>query len=241
MLESLKKGLKGVLPRSLYHLYNRLISKRIIRRRMGGWFEIDWKQKAADADEKIWLDLYNRSWDNWDEQDLTSEDFRRIGELIPDNATILDVGCGDGYLLSSLRAKTENITGADLSSVALKRAVIRLGSDSNLIQCSAEHLPFRNKSYDVVLSAHTLEHVLHLDRAISELKRVSSDKLIILVPSQEYLPYTEDYHVNFFPKKQDLLDAVGLPQSNCIRYTTSAGEGKFGGDVLLLIADNIHD
>ena len=241
MIGYFKKVLKQVIPRSVHHLYNRVVSKRIILKRLGDWFDADWKRKATDADEKTWVEVYNRSWENWDEHDLTEEDIHRICESIPCNASILDVGCGNGYLLKKLTEVTNNVTGADLSGVALRRAATRLEASAELIQCSAEYLPFQDKSFQVVVSVHTLEHVRDIGNAVNELKRVSSDKLIILVPSQEYLPYTEDYHLHFFPHRQDLIDAVGLPRAKCIRYRSSAEEGIFDGDALLLIAEKIHD
>lgn len=237
IITRLISSLKSIIPGRLLILYNRLISRSIIRRRVGKWFDVDWKTKAATASISEWQKVYDRSWENWSEQDLTPYDLQCISELVPENASILDAGCGDGYLLDALRDKGTRKTGLDISSVALSQARIRLGVEFPCVQGSVENLPFANKCFDIVISAHTLEHVNNFEQSIEELARIAKTKLIVLVPVQEYKTYTEDYHLQFFPSGKVLLDRTGLPNAVCRRYSTPSGYGKFSGDVLLLTAN----
>jgi SAM-dependent methyltransferase len=223
--------------KKFHYIYNRIISRHRIKRRVGSWFEVDWKIKARNADRKTWVDVYDKSWENWSKQDLAPQDISRISDLAGPCKSLLDAGCGDGYLLDGLKHLTEFWMGIDLSKIALRRARKRFGANSSFTESFIEDLPFADDSFEVVVSAHTLEHVRNLERAVSELKRITSKKLIILVPSQEYLPYTEDYHLHFFTRREDLIKVVGIHNAKCIRYKNPPGDYMYQGDVLLLTAD----
>jgi SAM-dependent methyltransferase len=84
--------------------------------------------------------------------------------------TVLDFGCGDGQLTRQLRA-TE-VTAADVSLVALKRARANVPGVTVVLLDQAASLPFPNESFDLVLCADTLEYVEDLPRTLSELRRV---------------------------------------------------------------------
>ena len=64
------------------------------------------------------------------------------------------------------------------------------------------HSPFIRP---ILVSTHTLERVLNIKKAISELRRVTRKRLIIVVPKQRAYKYTFDLHVHFFPYKWSLL------------------------------------
>ncbi len=225
------------LKKKLHYLYNRIISRYRIKHRVGDWFEIDWKKKAGRADRKTWIYTYDKSWENWSKQDLAPQDITRISDLTGNCKSLLDAGCGDGYLLEGLAHLAEFCTGIDISHVALNHARKRLGVKSVYIGSFIEELPFTDNSFEVVVSAHTLEHVRDLEKSVSELKRVASKRLIILVPCQEYLPYTEDYHLHFFSDEQELIRIVGIPDAECIKYRNPPGNYMYSGDILLLNAD----
>lgn len=237
LIVSWKTKIKSILPRSIHQLYNRLFSKRIIQQQLGLWFDMEWKRKALSANDEIWVETYDEAWRNCSEQDLSQADIRKIGDMVIPGAAVLDAGCGDGFLLEALLGKTRRLAGVDVSEVALGLARRRMGKEVLLVQAFLEKLPFRENAFDIVVSAHTLEHVKDIEGAVSEIKRVASRRIIILVPSQKYLPYSMDYHIHFFPLKEDLLKLVGLDQAVCDIYTIPPGMCAYQGDVLLLRAD----
>jgi SAM-dependent methyltransferase len=232
-----KTPLKRCLPKWAHYLYNRVVSRRLIQEQLGDWFEVDWKQRAFRADDRTWRETYDRSWEHWQQPDLSALDVEQIKVLIPPAGSILDAGCGDGFLIQALSGPACRLTGADLSAVGLQLARRRLGSHAALVEASLENLPFKSRAFDVVITAHTLEHVRDLLAVIGELKRVAAKRLIILVPVQEYLPYTQDYHLHFFATENDLLRQVGIPGACCQRYQVPPGPWAFQGEVLLLVAD----
>jgi ubiquinone/menaquinone biosynthesis C-methylase UbiE len=114
---------------------------------------------------------------------------------------IIDVGCGNGYLLKLLKQNGyANLFGLDINT-DFKDDIIRI-YNGNI--CA---LPFADKQFDTVICNHTLEHVLDLPKAVSELKRIAKQKLIITVPCQRYYRYTFDLHVNFFPQESYVINS----------------------------------
>ena len=60
-----------------------------------------------------------------------------------------------------------------------------------------------------MVCTHTLEHTKNLHRAISELRRVGSKELIVVVPRQRPYKYTFSLHSHFFPYRWSLESAFG--------------------------------
>lgn len=115
-------------------------------------------------------DYYDRLWEPAPESrpDPATVDFvRGLGPV----ERALDLGCGDGVLTAELRA--EDVTAADVSLVALKRARRRLTEGVTLIMLMADQpLPFDDDTFDLVLCADTVPYVKDLFNLVLELRRV---------------------------------------------------------------------
>jgi SAM-dependent methyltransferase len=85
----------------------------------------------------------------------------------PPRGTILDAGCGIG-LLGSLYPDL-GLIGLDASLTLLKEA--RRGYRLR-VEASAEALPFRSGSFDVVVALNMLHHVINPERAVREFARL---------------------------------------------------------------------
>ena len=91
---------------------------------------------------------------------------------LPDNARILDVGCGDGFHLSLLaRAgkKTWSLEGVDIDQHAVESARLK-GLNVHLGTLEQVDLPAEN--YDLVFMIMTIEHVERPDKTICNIKRL---------------------------------------------------------------------
>ncbi|MFN3639090.1 MAG: class I SAM-dependent methyltransferase [Chloroherpetonaceae bacterium] len=123
--------------------------------------------------------------------------------------SVIDVGCGGGYFASKVAALEKyEVHACDLlEHVAINGVTYH--------QANIENLPFDDKSFDIVTCHHTLEHVRNLSKAISELKRITRRQLIVVVPRQKYYYYTLDEHINFFPIKSVLVNALGIKNHIC--------------------------
>ena len=104
----------------------------------------------------------------------------------------LDVGCGDGRLTAHLDAG--ELTGADVSAVALGRARARL-PDTRLVELEPDApLPLGDGEFDLVLLAETLEHVRDVQLLLSEVRRVlvPGGQLALTTPATPALVRPED-------------------------------------------------
>ncbi len=97
--------------------------------------------------------------------------------------TILDVGCGKGFMLYDLKRLIPDITvrGVDISEYAIENSIPSLKDYVSV--ANAKNLPFENKSFDVVISINTI-HNLEIDEcaiSLSEIERVSKGNSFITV------------------------------------------------------------
>lgn len=90
---------------------------------------------------------------------------------------VLDVGCGIGSLLLELSTqKTARVYGIDFvrERIIFLRKRVELNNVNN-VKCicgDAIHLPFKNESFDLVVSSQFFEHVTDMDEALEEQIRV---------------------------------------------------------------------
>lgn len=120
---------------------------------------------------------------------------------------VLEVGAGRGYLAGKL-APNNKVTASDIV-INQKTKDKYKGSGIEFVEANAEHLPFKDNEFDVVITTHTLEHVKDLPATVAELKRVAKESLIIVVPKQRPYKYTFSLHTQFFPYHWSLQAAFG--------------------------------
>lgn len=97
-------------------------------------------------------------------------------------SSFLDVGCAEGYFVNLVRRlfRAEGY-GIDIASSGVRRA--RELYDIPGAAADAVRLPFRDKTFDVVLSSETLEHVADPAAVIRELVRVARHYVILSTPA----------------------------------------------------------
>jgi SAM-dependent methyltransferase len=127
----------------------------------------------------------------------------------------LDIGCGDGRLTAELDAA--ELTGADVSRVALERARRRLPG-ARIAELEPDTpLPFEDGAFDLVLCAETIEHVRDVQLLLSETRRVlrPAGTLALTTPSARMLVRPPDPlspHLRMFTRRslRGLLDGLGF-------------------------------
>jgi SAM-dependent methyltransferase len=102
----------------------------------------------------------------------------RVAECRP--ASVLEVGCGYGKQLASIRAQVGPdipLTGIDFSPSQLNLAAANLNHDGNvtLVLGDGQRLPFADKAFDLVLTSAVILHNTPevADRMRSEIVRVA--------------------------------------------------------------------
>jgi len=104
-------------------------------------------------------------------------------ESIPDAKSILDVGCGEGYIAKRIEEmrRFERLEGIDASPEIIEKAR-RVYPGLNLRVASACSLPFKEGEFDLLSMCEVLEHLCDFEKALCEAVRVAEKYVIISVP-----------------------------------------------------------
>lgn len=88
--------------------------------------------------------------------------------------TALDLGCGTGEMMRLIleREPDKQLYGIDLSENMLKIAEKKLGKRGSLCLGDAEHLPFSDRTFDVVYCNDSFHHYPAPERVLAEICRV---------------------------------------------------------------------
>ena len=93
---------------------------------------------------------------------------RDLLAIVPKNlSSVLDVGARDGHFSRLLTEHFESVTALDLTMPQFDFDRVRP------VQGDLTKLPFPDDNFDVVFCAEVLEHVLALQKACSEIERVT--------------------------------------------------------------------
>ena len=145
-----------------------------------------------------------------------------LKDALPDDSTIVDVGCGEGYYTSEISKVNDfKIFGIDISKDALKCASKSV-KNSSFAVASAFSLPFAENSADCVLSVFA-------PSAYEEFYRVlkSDGKLIKAIPLEEHLwelkcaLYKEPYKNKPEKRNDELFELVSQKE---IKYKINLTE-----------------
>jgi SAM-dependent methyltransferase len=95
---------------------------------------------------------------SWMSEGVFAQDARRISQLVPKDASILDVGCGNGRALLAMRHRGfRRLAGLEIDPAAAQRAK-QSGLD---VRCSElMDTDFADGSFDLIRMGHVIEHVL---------------------------------------------------------------------------------
>jgi ubiquinone biosynthesis O-methyltransferase len=109
-----------------------------------------------------------------------------LQSALPANASILDVGCGNGVISRHLGRFGFNVTGIDVSEKAIEKATaLNQLSNVKFMTKSAEQLVAEGSRYDAIICSEVLEHLNNPDALLEVLERslTAKGKLIITVPN----------------------------------------------------------
>ena len=112
-------------------------------------------------------------------------EFKIISNLIPNQARILDVGCGDGSLMQSLiQEKNIDARGIELEEENVKKCISK---GLSVIEGNAENElgQFPDKSFDFVILSQTLQAFYNPENVLDHLLRIGK-YVIVSIPNFGY-------------------------------------------------------
>jgi ubiquinone/menaquinone biosynthesis C-methylase UbiE len=113
-------------------------------------------------------------------------------KIITNLGTIIDIGCGNGYILWKLKAKEK---------IAIDIALTNLTQIPNYITricCNAENIPLDDEIADYIICTDVFEHVQDEKKLSNEIKRLlkKGGKLILACPFKQDLSiYKTDAYI----------------------------------------------
>lgn len=134
---------------------------------------------------------------------------------------VLDLGCGDGFLLSLLGKTSHTTIGVDFSTAELGRAR-ELDDAALLARGTGGELPFQDQSFDGVVSHFAFHLMSNIERVVDEVARV-------LVPEGRFAaivgggPKAGDGFELFLDLMRDRLTPPSAPRIGNMRARTETG------------------
>lgn len=119
-------------------------------------------------------------------QETDNKSYKKMLEIIDDaiqrrgmqySGRLLEIGCGAGNLSLLLSRRGFNVHGIDISETAIKIAKEKASASnikSKFKTGNAVKLPYKNKSFDIVVDAHCLHCIIGEDRKefLSDTRRI---------------------------------------------------------------------
>ena len=111
---------------------------------------------------------------------------KELTEIAP--TSVLDFGCGEGYILDMLDARDvslSNYEGLDLRTDALSEAR-RRWPNTNFQEANLFDPKFDEKRYHTVMALEVLEHLFEPEKALERLVSLADEHLLLTVPNEPW-------------------------------------------------------
>lgn len=158
-----------------------------------------------------------------------------LQKFVPKSSKILDLGCGNGNLLTVLqKAGYQDLMGVDPSKKNCEKITELHGIPAHEGALGGDISFLPRHQYDLVILTGVLEHILPLRQALDEIVTLLSPQgmIFIAVPDIGAFPSVHDFyqelsveHVNYFSRGSltQLFSRIGF---SCIEYSL-AGDGSY--------------
>jgi ArsR family transcriptional regulator len=138
--------------------------------------EADRVLEKRSIEETRFFDSIAEDWEKLKKEIIGDANLNSlILQAVPDSNTIVDMGCGTGDLMASLRKKAKQIIGVDKSTKMLDEAKHRFAGDGKNVDLrigELKHLPLGDGEADLAVINMVLHHVLDPMKTFQEASRV---------------------------------------------------------------------
>ena len=126
--------------------------------------------------------------------------YKIFSEWIEKGASVLDIGCGDGYFGEFLVEKNKvDYTGCDISEAALEIAENRGLKIRHM--AIVNKIDFPDKVFDYVLMSEFLEHIVDSEEVLTDAMRVARKGVMVSIPNIAYWRFRLELLLGNFPKQ----------------------------------------
>ena len=189
--------------------------------------------KAVDYDRAA--DGYNKRYETaYKQNGIASKllDLVRTAEA----RRVLEVGCGTGHWLRVLR-RYVHMVGLDLSHGMLQKAAGANGA-SLLVRGEANHLPFADRTFDMVFCVNAIHHFKNPPSFIAEAHRLlTPDGVLAVIGMNPHTGKDRWFIYDYFPGTRE-TDLQRYPSPGTIaEWMTFAGFEQ----IIHQVAERLHD
>jgi ubiquinone/menaquinone biosynthesis C-methylase UbiE len=140
--------------------------------------------QTYDANAGFWIEIIRNHRDKYREELTNTAVLKAVG--MARGLTVLDAGCGEGYLSRKLAQEGAIVTGIDSSAELIKAArthQLASGLPTSFDVGTVDSLPYEADSFDLVLCNHLMNDLQDPAQALKEFSRVlhGRGRVIILM------------------------------------------------------------
>lgn len=160
--------------------------------------EIKGNSTHYEEDSKV-FDYFNEGYPKATQHELKRLHQFLLGYITKPSALVLDIGCGKGWVASSLLPKGYRIISTDISSINPRKVIEAFPSKHHIgLVADAYNLPIENASLDYIVASEIIEHLENPGQFISALftKLKPGGQLLITTFYKEIIEYNLCIHCN---------------------------------------------
>ncbi len=157
-------------------------------------------------------------------------------------ARVLDAGCGAGHTALAFAAVARSVIACDFTPAMLDQAAL-LARERGLANVALQladvaHLPFRDRSFDLIATRYSAHHWLRPERALAEFRRLLKPDGALLVSD---IMASEDYAQDTFLQTIELLrDPSHARDYRISEWLVMLAKAGFQPEVLLRFDLRLH-
>lgn len=142
-------------------------------------------------------------------EDLVDIEKQGRSALRTNFGSLLELGCGTGSFLLAAKKNIERVVGVDMAMrwlILAKKRLAEQGLEAPLVCCYAEHLPFEEDSFDLIVAEDVIEHVQSQEHMLRESYRVIKHGGVFYLKFPNRLslapePHVRVWGVGFLPRR----------------------------------------
>jgi ubiquinone/menaquinone biosynthesis C-methylase UbiE len=205
------------------------------------------ESRAFLADKKRALAYYNvlsAVYDVLNPYLYTSSMRGEVAKLVDreEPLRVLDVGCGTGYTTAGI-LRLDNVcevVGVDQNHKQLQKAARKLSMEKMRLSLSrgdAENLPFKDESFDAVVSVGAVEYFPDPEKALKEMNRVvkHQGRLVVAGPEFDWFKKLFLHRVFYTPATEEFKSMFRQVRLQNVKTMMTGVDTLFGTNKYVLV------